>query len=170
MGIEMGMMKMDMDEEKLEKTQEINTDDLRAALKARKAYTVSGNTASLLTQRELILLIRGIVERIVLQDNLSILMGRSTARTGNLDKDYTHVIDLGVYEAMQRGVSRQHARLDLRNNQLFITDLGSTNGTWLAGKRLEPNQPTRMKKGDELLLGRMAVQVVFRGSTNPLND
>lgn len=36
-------------------------------------------------------------------------------------------------------VSRRHALVSVRGGRLYITDLGSTNGTWMGGKRLEPN-------------------------------
>src|SRR5215469_11496877 len=35
------------------------------------------------------------------------------------------------------GVSRRHARLDLQGDTLVLTDLGSTNGTWVNRARIE---------------------------------
>lgn len=40
-------------------------------------------------------------------------------------------------------VSRHHARLDLEDEQLFVEDLGSSNGTVVNGKPIEGRQPLR---------------------------
>lgn len=44
-------------------------------------------------------------------------------------------------------LSRQHARLYVRNNQLYVKDLDSANGTFLNGSRITE---ARLKRGDEL--------------------
>ena len=38
-------------------------------------------------------------------------------------------------------VSQFHAAIDVRDRQIFVRDLGSTNGTAFAGRRLERDQP-----------------------------
>jgi hypothetical protein len=48
-------------------------------------------------------------------------------------------------------VSRQHAEIHPRGGSWVVTDLGSTNGSRLNGRRLE--QPTVLKPGDEIELG-----------------
>ena len=50
-----------------------------------------------------------------------------------------------------RAVSRHHARIDKRKEGCFITDLGSTNGTWLRGKKLERHCPELLNSGDEIM-------------------
>jgi len=45
-------------------------------------------------------------------------------------------------------VSRQHARLSLADDQLYVEDLGSSNGTVINGKKIEGRQPLRHE--DEL--------------------
>jgi hypothetical protein len=117
----------------------------------------SDGTVTFGDQRELLLVIRGIVERLVVPNELSITLGRS-----DLSTRFHPDVDLTAYGALDRGVSREHARLHTEDGRLYVTDLGSTNGTFLAGKRLEPNNPTLLRKGDELLLGRLTVQVLFR--------
>lgn len=49
-------------------------------------------------------------------------------------------------------VSRRHARITLRDRELFLEDLQSASGTYVGGKRLEPEQPRRMSHGDEFLI------------------
>lgn len=62
-------------------------------------------------------------------------------------------VDLSSFHAHQRGVSRKHARITLRNMRFTVADLGSTNGTYINNKRLEANQEYTIKAGDELRLG-----------------
>jgi hypothetical protein len=115
------------------------------------------NTTSLGEKQEVILLIRGMVERVVMEAGIIYKLGRFEIGTAGEDE-----IDLTPYGAMDRGVSRVHSQLHLEEGKVYITDLGSTNGTYISGTRLEPNTPTVLRKGDELLLGRLAVQVLFR--------
>src|SRR4051812_22273277 len=43
------------------------------------------------------------------------------------------------------GVSRQHCQLDVENGEVFVTDLGSTNGVLIDGTRIEPNKRTKFQ-------------------------
>jgi hypothetical protein len=113
-------------------------------------------TTTLGNKHEVVLVIRGLVERAVLEEDKPLLLGRH--EVGSTSEG----IDLGTYGGADRGVSRIHAQLHVSGDSLYVTDLGSTNGTFLAGKRLEPDAPTLLHRGDELLLGRLAVQVLFR--------
>jgi regulator of protease activity HflC (stomatin/prohibitin superfamily) len=56
------------------------------------------------------------------------------------------------------GVSRHHARLEVVGGRMVLTDLGSTNGSFVNGSLLPPNSPTPLGSADTLRLGR-AVQV-----------
>ncbi len=47
-----------------------------------------------------------------------------------------------------RTVSGQHAALSIRDGALQLTDLGSTNGTYVNGKRVEPHQTIRISEED----------------------
>jgi hypothetical protein len=104
-----------------------------------------------------ILVIRGMVERVVMEEGITYHLGRYDLGAKGNDE-----IDLTPYGAIDRGVSRVHATLHLEGDFLYITDLGSTNGTYLSGNRLEAETPTVVHKGDEVLLGRLAVQIMFR--------
>jgi hypothetical protein len=119
--------------------------------------TGTGRTGLLGDQSELIFVIRGIVERVVVPKGGSIILGRSDPRNRNRVD-----LDLTPYGALDRGVSREHVRMHIEEGRLLVTDLGSTNGTFLASTRLEPNTPTILRKGDELLLGRLPIQILFR--------
>lgn len=52
-------------------------------------------------------------------------------------------------------VSRLHARLELDHEQIAITDLNSTNGTYVNGERLSPLQPRRLRAGDKVNLAQV---------------
>jgi predicted component of type VI protein secretion system len=56
-------------------------------------------------------------------------------------------------------VSRFHARVDLTEGELFVTDLGSTNGTFVGGRRLLPRVPELLGRGPsiEFHLGSLRV-------------
>jgi pSer/pThr/pTyr-binding forkhead associated (FHA) protein len=49
-------------------------------------------------------------------------------------------------------VSRAHARICLKDGVWRIEDLGSLNGTWVNGKRIEPGQTHPLAAGDVLAL------------------
>jgi FHA domain len=107
-------------------------------------------------EHEIILIIRGMTEQIYLKDNLSITLGRADHKSTTRPD-----IDLTRFGAAERGVSREHARLEFKEGHLYIIDLGSTNGSFFKGERLTPNQPQNLRRGDEFILGRLAVQVMF---------
>jgi ABC-type multidrug transport system ATPase subunit/pSer/pThr/pTyr-binding forkhead associated (FHA) protein len=49
-------------------------------------------------------------------------------------------------------VSRHHARIDWVQGQPQLTDLGSANGTFVNGARLEANVPTRLTPADRIMI------------------
>lgn len=58
-------------------------------------------------------------------------------------------------------VSRMHARFALdREGKMTVRDLNSSNGTWLNGERLQPNESRVLQQGDHVRLGQM--EFVFR--------
>jgi hypothetical protein len=56
-------------------------------------------------------------------------------------------------------VSQVHARLFLRDNKLWLEDLGSTNGTFHNGDRVT-GPPIRLKRGDRVQFGQTVAEVV----------
>ena len=49
-------------------------------------------------------------------------------------------------------ISRNHAKFIVRNGQCFVTDMRSTNGTFVNGTRVAPNQEVPLKAGDIIKL------------------
>jgi len=60
-------------------------------------------------------------------------------------------------------VSRKHAKISINNNQFFITDLGSTNGTFIVTKnnlqKLKPNNSTNIPKNTILKFGNTTILI-----------
>jgi hypothetical protein len=71
------------------------------------------------------------------------------------------LLDLSHLGAEKRGVSRQHCQLERQGAHLYITDLNSTNGTYLNGTRLTAYTPYRLADGDRLILSTLHCTVVF---------
>jgi pSer/pThr/pTyr-binding forkhead associated (FHA) protein len=71
-------------------------------------------------------------------------------------------IDLTSDGGLEKGVSRRHAQITRRGDEVFVEDLGSVNGTCLNLKKIIPYLPQALKSGDKLQLGRLMLQVSFR--------
>ncbi len=50
-------------------------------------------------------------------------------------------------------LSKKHARIFLSEGKYYIEDLGSTNGTFVNGKRIEPGKCIRIKDSDKITFG-----------------
>ena len=70
-------------------------------------------------------------------------------------------VDLTTDDALHKGVSRHHAKITKRGNEVFIEDLGSINGTFLNRNKLIPYLPQALKSGDELRFGKLILRVSF---------
>lgn len=57
-------------------------------------------------------------------------------------------------------VSQLHARVFRRDGQLFVEDLGSTNGTFLNRKKV--TAPAAIRKGDRLQIGKTVMELQER--------
>jgi hypothetical protein len=71
-------------------------------------------------------------------------------------------IDLSPYQAYGSGVSRLHAVLKRDGNRILVMDLGSSNGTYLNAKRLNPNMEQAIQHGDILALGKLKIQIILQ--------
>ena len=58
------------------------------------------------------------------------------------------------------GVSGIHCRIVYQENQLYITDAGSTYGTYVNNVRIQPKAYQKLKDGDQVMLGSRAVAFV----------
>ncbi len=73
-------------------------------------------------------------------------------------------VDLSPYQAYARGVSRLHAVLKREASHVFLMDLGSSNGTFVNGKRLMPHVDHAVSNGDVVALGKLKIQILLKTS------
>jgi hypothetical protein len=71
-------------------------------------------------------------------------------------------IDLTPYQAYASGVSRLHAVVKRDADRVLVMDLGSSNGTYVNGRRINPHVEESLSHGDILALGKLKIQVLLR--------
>lgn len=96
---------------------------------------------SMAKQRRIVLMVKG---REVTVDNERFLVGRDVS------------CDLTIESPR---ISRQHAIFHVLHDGLELEDLGSSNGTWYAGQRIDRK---KLVHGDEVLIGDILVRVEFK--------
>ncbi len=119
-------------------------------------HIIKWGTATLASDALIKLHIIGMLTPILVQLNRTIILGRVSQET-----DSEINIDLSPYQATECGVSRQHATLELVHKTLMLTDLGSTNGTFLNEQRLLPQQRRVVRDNDEIRLGALVIHIYF---------
>jgi pSer/pThr/pTyr-binding forkhead associated (FHA) protein len=92
------------------------------------------------------------------------LLGQEIFTLGRLSQGQAQGpdIDLTDYNAYMQGVSRVHASVSIDKNRVFLTDLGSVNGTRVNGVRLEPHAARPLQNGDIIILGKLKIQAIIR--------
>lgn len=65
-------------------------------------------------------------------------------------------LDLTEMGGTENGVSRKHAVIHRSATGYTIEDMGSTNGTYVNKKRVQPNAPQAIKPGDEVRFGKLS--------------
>jgi pSer/pThr/pTyr-binding forkhead associated (FHA) protein len=73
-------------------------------------------------------------------------------------------LDMVLVEDM---VSRKHARIAMQQDQIWIEDLGSTNGTFVNGEKIKR---ARLKEGDRVLIGTSILKVIAGDATAPTKN
>ena len=63
-------------------------------------------------------------------------------------------------------ISRRHALFELREDGLFVADLGSSNGTFIDVVQLEPNSAHQVASGETVQVGGSTVRVELHGSSS----
>src|SRR5512138_3433266 len=71
-------------------------------------------------------------------------------------------IDLTPYQAYASGVSRLHAVVKRESERVMVMDLGSSNGTYVNGRRINPHVEESLSHGDIVALGKLKIQILLR--------
>lgn len=121
-----------------------------------KEHIVRWGTATIGADGRIKLHVVGMPAPIEVHLKPAIILGRADKETVS-----EMCIDLTLFGAVEQGVSRQHACLELINKTVMLTDLGSTNGTFLNDQRVMPQQRRVVRDNDEIRLGRLIVHIYF---------
>src|ERR671932_1145327 len=62
-------------------------------------------------------------------------------------------------------VSKRHARLLFRDGRFIVTDLKSTNGTYVNGRKIA--QATIVREGDKIYIGDLVIRLDTGGAQKP---
>ena len=71
-------------------------------------------------------------------------------------------VDLTADDAQACGISRRHAGIFKQGGMVVVEDLGSINGTFVNGKRLDPYLPEKLADGYIMQLGRLLIKILIR--------
>ena len=64
-------------------------------------------------------------------------------------------LDLSIYNALELGVSRVHARLHPTAESLLLYDMNSTNGTYCNALKATADEPVKLKDNDIISFGAL---------------
>ena len=87
----------------------------------------------------------------------------------NGDKKAENFLDLSELDGYNMGISRRHLMVRKVENGYEVTDLASTNGTWINEERLVPNKPYFLKNGAQVRLGRLRLLVTYLTKSETAN-
>ena len=101
------------------------------------------------------------VHRFVVYEGKSVIIGRTAEADVTLDNP---------------SISREHAVVEVVKDQAYLTDKGSTNGTWVNGRKI--SQRTPITDQDEIRLGKFTMvagsvgilDVEKKGQSVPTDD
>ncbi|MFW6198405.1 MAG: cyclic nucleotide-binding domain-containing protein, partial [Acidobacteriota bacterium] len=88
-------------------------------------------------------------------ETADVTIGRPDSATG-----HTPDVDLGAIDS-KRTLSRRHAKISRREDGFWLEEeIGTSNGTFVDGERVETGVPVRIEDGDEVRFG--LVKMTFR--------
>lgn len=123
---------------------------------SRVAQKESGQEPGRASPEKILLIIGENKRGVPVTPDKEALLGRADSASGNYPD-----IDLSDDGGLENGVSRRHAKISFRQNDFFVEDLGSANGTLLNGDRLAPFRAQPLRNGDVLQFGKLMVRVKF---------
>ena len=138
------------------KNSKIDTIIIKDSDVRKVVYRVVTDHSQINESTQVFAFIWGTVERIYFDTSNVAILGRFD----NQPK-LTNKLDLSRYDALKKGVSRVHRQLLLYNNELYVSDLNSSNGTRINDVRLTPDKPYRLERGQIITLGFLSVQIIL---------
>lgn len=102
--------------------------------------------------------------RLVAESGQTYPLKKATTIIGRRDPKHGIEVDIDLRSLDTKKppvTSRRHLSVTYKEECYFLTDLDSTNGTWLNGERMLANRPYLLKDGDEISLGRSGVRLRF---------
>jgi len=91
----------------------------------------------------------------ILEEKIFIL-GRASAKI----KTKEPLVDLTSL-SVDYGISRTHALFTKTKDGYQITDLDSSNGTWIENERIVPQRPYEVESGSRIRMGRLNMLVFY---------
>lgn len=85
------------------------------------------------------------------------ILGRTGGETAEVA-----LINLDPYRAETQGVSRRHALLQREADRVYISDLGSTNHSYLNSQQLQEHDRLVIRDGDQVRLGHLGMRIFFK--------
>jgi hypothetical protein len=85
------------------------------------------------------------------------------------EEEAENFLDLSELDGYNMGISRRHLMIRNVENVFEVTDLASTNGTWMNEERLVPNKPYQLKNGAQVRLGRLRLLVTYLTKSETTN-
>jgi pSer/pThr/pTyr-binding forkhead associated (FHA) protein len=132
-----------------------STQTLEDVPEVLKKSSVVGTTV-LKSNTRVVLRIREYNHDIALDENETIMGRADVNATKQPDVDLTN------FGAVDKGISRCHAAFQRKDTILALIDLNSTNGTFVNGNRLTPNQAHIIRDGDEVRFGKLVTHIYFK--------
>ncbi len=109
-------------------------------------------------KNELVITAKGFTDKLILRVVHSLILGRKAEANATDGAD----VDLNVFDAYKRGVSKQHAIIEFDDRVLTLRDLGSRNGTFLNMQAVSPNSHRVLRDNDVIHLGNLELLVQFQ--------
>ena len=127
-------------------TKQLNTDEIKQFAMDLPSSIAQGTGLALFMPRR--------SEPLVINDKTIVTLGRKDNMSG-----IQPTVDLTEFHGAELGVSRFHAEISITDGRYFIKDMGSTNGTWVNGKKIAPYRLTPIRSGDQLRLGHLSIGI-----------
>lgn len=109
-------------------------------------------------QNELVLMAKGYSDKLILRVINSLILGRKADGNETDGAD----VDLNVFDAYARGVSKQHAVIEFDGRVLTIRDLDSRNGTFINMQAVAAKAHRVLRDNDVIHLGNLELLVHFQ--------